>query len=206
MFASFETREVSVGPAGTIFARCGGQGDGLLLLHGFPETHLMWRDIAPGLARDVSVVCADLPGYGRSVLNACKTDPPQTKRAMADRLVEAMARLGFERFAVVGHDRGGRVAYRMALDHPDRISRLAVLDVVPTAAAWDRADARFALGFWPFSLLAQAAPLPERLIGACPEAVVEAALSGWGSPETAFPGEVRTAYVEALRDPAQVHA
>lgn len=206
MFASFETREISVGSAATIFARCGGHGDGLLLLHGFPETHLMWRDIAPGLARDASVICADLPGYGRSVLGIREPDPPQTKRAMAGLLVEAMARLGFERFAVVGHDRGGRVAYRMALDHPERISRLAVLDVVPTAAAWDRADARFALGFWPFSLLAQAAPLPERLIGACPDAVIEAALSGWGSPEAVFPDEVRVAYVEALRDPAQVHA
>jgi len=81
-----------------------------------------------------------------------------------------------------------------------------VLDVIPTAAIWDRADARFALAFWPFSFLAQAAPLPERLIGACPEAVVEAALSGWGTPETVFPSEVRAAYVEALRDPAQVHA
>lgn len=206
MFASFETRETSVGSAATIFARHGGQGEGLLLLHGFPETHLMWRDIAPGLARDFSVVCADLPGYGRSTLATVEPDPPQTKRAMAGLLVEAMERLGFERFAVVGHDRGGRAAYRMALDHPDRISRLAVLDVVPTAAAWDRADARFALGFWPFSLLAQAAPLPERLIGACPEAVVDAALSGWGTPEAAFPDEIRSAYVEALRDPVQVHA
>ncbi|HWU14586.1 MAG TPA: alpha/beta fold hydrolase, partial [Caulobacter sp.] len=206
MFASFETRETSVGSAATIFARLGGQGDGLLLLHGFPETHLMWRDIAPSLAGDFAVVCADLPGYGRSTLATGEPAPSQTKRAMADLLVEAMARLGFERFAVVGHDRGGRVAYRMALDHPDCVSRLAVLDVVPTAAAWDRADARFALAFWPFSLLAQDPPLPERLIGACPEAVVDAALSGWGTPEATFPDEVRAAYIEALRDPAQVHA
>lgn len=206
MFAGFEAQEISVGPTGTIFARRGGQGPGVLLLHGFPETHLMWRDIAPGLARDFTVVCADLPGYGRSAPAGSGTDPPQTKRAMAGMLVGAMERLGFERFAVVGHDRGGRVAYRMALDHPDRIDRLVVLDVIPTAAAWDRADARFALAFWPFSFLAQAAPLPERLVGACPEAVVEAALSGWGTPEIAFPSEVRAAYVEALRDPVQVHA
>ena len=206
MIAGFETREISVGSAETIFARCGGQGSGLLLLHGFPETHLMWRDIAPGLARDFTVVCADLPGYGRSAPATCGPGPAQTKRAMAGLLVEAMERLGFEHFAVVGHDRGGRVAYRMALDHPDRVGRLAVLDVIPTAAAWDRADARFALAFWPFSLLAQDAPFPEQLIGACPEAAIEAALSGWGTPKAIFPDEVRAAYVEALRDPAQIHA
>lgn len=206
MFTDFETRKIPVTSTGAIFARCGGQGPALLLLHGFPETHLMWRDIAPGLARHFTVVCADLPGYGRSAFAAPEADPPQTKRAMARMLVEAMEHLGFDRFAVVGHDRGGPVAYRMALDHPGRIDRLAVLDVVPTAAAWDRADARFALAFWPFSLLAQDPPLPERLIGACPEAVVDAALSGWGSPDAIFSAEIREAYVDALRHPAQVHA
>jgi haloacetate dehalogenase len=124
---------------------------------------------------------------------------------MSIALVQAMERLGFLNFAVVGHDRGGRVAYRMALDHPDRITRLAALDIIPTAAAWDRADARFALSFWPFSLLAQPEPLPERLIGACPEAVIDAALSQWGTPAHVF-ADVRGAYIEALRDPLNVHA
>lgn len=206
MMADFEERAIGLASQATIFARMGGRGPPLLLLHGFPETHLMWRDIAPGLARDFTVVCADLPGYGRSTFSALETDPPQTKRAMAGLLAEAMEQLGFQRFALVGHDRGGRVAYRMALDSPERVGRLAVLDVVPTAVAWDRADARLALAFWPFSLLAQPAPLPERLIGACPEAIVEAALSGWGTPEATFPDAVRTAYVDALRNPAQVHA
>jgi haloacetate dehalogenase len=117
-----------------------------------------------------------------------------------------MERLGFPRFSVAGHDRGGRVAYRLALDHPRRVQRLAVLDVVPTGEVWDRADARLALAFWPWSLLAQPAPLPERLLAADPEAVVDDALGGWGSPAAAFPTDVREAYVQALRDPARVHA
>ena len=117
-----------------------------------------------------------------------------------------MERLGFDRFAVAGHDRGGRVAYRLALDHPDRVERLAVLDIVPTAAVWERADARLTLSYWPWSLLAQPEPLPERLIGAAPEAIVDDALDGWGSAAAAFAPEVRAAYVEALRDPAHVHA
>ena len=120
---------------------------------------------------------------------------------MARDMVVVMERLGFPRFSVVGHDRGGRVAYRLALDHPGRIARLAVLDMLPTGTVWERADARFALAYWPWSLLAQPAPLPERLIAAVPEAVVDDALTGWGSPATVFPPEVRAAYNEALRDP-----
>jgi haloacetate dehalogenase len=125
---------------------------------------------------------------------------------MALDLVQMMHRLGFERFSVAGHDRGGRVAYRLALDHPDRVERLAVLDVIPTATAWDRADARLALAFWPWSLLAQPAPLPERLLAGAPDAVIDDAVEQWDSPAEAFPPEVRAAYVEALRDPAHLHA
>jgi haloacetate dehalogenase len=121
-------------------------------------------------------------------------------------MVIAMARLGFDRFAVVGHDRGGRVAYRLALDRPDRVERLAVLDVLPTETVWERADARFALAFWPWSLLAQPAPLPERVLEAAPEAVVDAAMRGWGTPASAFPADVRAAYIEALREPRHAHA
>jgi haloacetate dehalogenase len=117
-----------------------------------------------------------------------------------------MERLGFPRFSVAGHDRGGRVAYRMALDHPDRVDRLAVLDVLPTETVWARADARFALGFWPWSLLAQPEPLPERILEAASEAVIDNALGEWGSPSSVFPAEVRAAYVQALRDPAHAHA
>jgi haloacetate dehalogenase len=202
----FETVEVETGET-RIFARRSGSGPPVLLLHGFPQTHLMWRRVAPLLVRNFMVVCADLRGYGRSGCPASTPDhAPYAKRAMAHDMVIVMERLGFSRFAVVGHDRGGRVAYRMALDHPHRVDRLAVLDVLPTETVWDRADARFALAYWPWSLLAQPEPLPERILAAVPDAIVDHALTGWGSPATAFPGEVRAAYVQALRDPAHVHA
>jgi haloacetate dehalogenase len=206
MVDGFEVGEIETGDT-TIFVRKSGMGPPLLLLHGFPQTHLMWRSVAPLLANDFVVVCADLRGYGRSGCPLSTPDhAPYAKRAMAQDMVVVMERLGFPHFSVGGHDRGGRVAYRMALDHPSRIDRLAVLDIVPTAAAWDRADATFALGFWPWSLLAQPEPLPECVLAAAREAIVDAALSGWGSPATVFPAEVRAAYVDALRDPAHVHA
>jgi haloacetate dehalogenase len=125
---------------------------------------------------------------------------------MARDMVAVMEQLGFPRFSVAGHDRGGRVAYRLALDHPERVERLAVLDILPTATVWERADMRLPLAYWPWSLLAQPEPLPERLITSSPEAVVDNALGAWGSPSVVFDPEVRAAYVEALRDPARVHA
>jgi haloacetate dehalogenase len=159
------------------------------------------------LTRHFTVVCADLRGYGRSGCPPSTPDhAPYAKRAMATDMVVVMERLGFSRFAVAGHDRGGRVAYRLALDHPARVERVAVLDILPTETVWERADARLALGFWPWSLLAQPAPLPERLLVAAPEAVVAAALDGWGSNAAAFPPPVRAAYVDALRDPERAHA
>lgn len=196
----FDERMVATADGG-VFVRCGGAGPPVLLLHGFPETSLMWHGVAPLLARQFSVIAADLPGYGAS---DCAEN--MSKRALARTLVAAMAALGHERFAVVGHDRGGRVAYRMALDHPAAVTAAAVLDVVPTHDVWDRADARLALAFWPFSLLAQPAPLPERLIVAAPEAVVDNALAEWGTPRAVFADAVRDVYVAALRDPAHVHA
>jgi haloacetate dehalogenase len=167
----------------------------------------MWRDVAPLLARDFTVVCADLRGYGQS---GCPDSPADhsaySKRAMARDMIALMDHLGFPRFSVAGHDRGGRVAYRMALDHPDRIERLAVLDIVPTEAAWERADERFALAFWPWSLLAQPEPLPERILASLADAIMDNALGGWGSPSTSFPPEVRGAYVQALQRTGHAHA
>jgi haloacetate dehalogenase len=125
---------------------------------------------------------------------------------MANDMVSVMEKLGFSRFSVAGHDRGGRVAYRLALDHPQRVERLAVLDVVPIADAWERADKRLAIGYWPWSLLAQPEPLPERLLSAAPDAVVDDALSTWGTSADAFIPEARMQYIAALRDPAHVHA
>lgn len=206
MFEGFHSAAVDVG-ATTIAARWAGTGPPVLLLHGFPETHVMWRALAPRLADDFTVVCADLRGYGASGTPPSAPDhAPYAKDAMARDMIALMQHLGFDRFSVVGHDRGGRVAYRLALDHDDQIDRLAVLDIVPTGEALDRADARLALGYWPWSLLAQPVPLPERLIAAAPDAFVDAAIDGWGSSSDAFPDEIRVVYTDALRDPDRAHA
>jgi haloacetate dehalogenase len=206
MFIGFEAKTLRTSEC-TYFVRVAGSGSPLLLLHGFPETHLMWRDVAPILAETFTVVCADLRGYGQSGCPASSPDHlPYSKRAMASDLVRAMEQLGHERFSVAGHDRGGRVAYRMALDHPDSVSRLAVLDILPTATVWDRADARLTLGFWPWSLLAQPEPLPERLVDGAADAIIANAIDQWGSRSESFPSEVRKSYVDALQDPDHVHA
>ncbi len=202
----FRVDEIDVGET-TIFVRSAGTGPPVLLLHGFPQTHLMWRAVAPVLARRCFVVCADLRGYGRSSRPPSAPDhAPYAKRTMAQDMVRLMARLGCERFSVAGHDRGGRVAYRLALDHPERVRRVAVLDVVPTHAAWQHANAEFALAFWPWSLLAQPEPLPERILAAAADAIVDQALGSWGSPAHVFPPAVRGAYLEALADASHAHA
>jgi haloacetate dehalogenase len=206
-FPGFESRTIAT-DAGEVFVHRGPlTGPALLLLHGFPETAHMWREVAALLSTDFTVVAADLPGYGQSACPADTDDhASMSKRAMAVTLTEVMRRLGHERFAVVGHDRGGRVAYRAALDNPSVVTALVVLDIVPTWEVWDRADARLALSFWPFSLLAQPEPLPERLILAAPDAVIDNALSNWGTPAETFPSALRHAYIDALSDPAHVHA
>jgi haloacetate dehalogenase len=192
----------------TIHVERGGSGPAVLLLHGFPQTLAMWRDIAPRLAQRFSVVCADLRGYGASGCPPSAEDHgPYSKRTMARDMVCVMSALGFERFSIAGHDRGGRVAYRAALDHPQRVERLAVLDIVPVDTAWDRADDRLALGFWPWSLLAQGEPLPERLLGGAPEAVIDHALSSeWGTPADTFDDKTRAQYMAQLQDASHRHA
>lgn len=203
----FHAKRVSTSKGCDVFIRQAGSGPSVLLLHGFPQTGIMWRDVAPRLAERHSVTVADLPGYGRS---GCPEQVPghlhMSKRNMADILVAAMSELGHHQFVVIGHDRGARVAYRMALDHPKTITRAAVLDVIPTFEAWNRADAKFALAFWPFVILAQGEPLPEQILAAVPDAVVDDALSNWGTSPAAFTAEVRDAYIEALSDPGRAHA
>ena len=206
MFDGFSSEEVRTAET-SIFLRRRGAGPPLLLLHGFPQTHLMWRHVAPILASELTVVCADLRGYGHSGCPPSEPDhEPYSKRALARDMVAVMEKLGFDRFSVAGHDRGGRVAYRLALDHAERVERLAVLDIVPTEDAWRHADDRFATSFWPWSLLAQPEPLPERLLSAAPEAVVESALGGWGTPSAVFEPQIRDAFVDTLRNRARVHA
>jgi haloacetate dehalogenase len=206
MRAGFTSETIET-DATRIFVCWAGMGPPLLLLHGFPQTHLMWREVAPRLAHRFTVICPDLRGYGRSGCPVSRPDhAPYAKRAIAQDLVFVMEKLGFETFSVAGHDRGARVAYRLALDHAGRVERLAVLDIVPTAEVWERADKRFVCTYWPWSLLTQPEPLPEQLILAAPEAIIDDALGGWGSRSTAFSPEVRAAYITALRDPAHVHA
>ena len=170
----------------------------------------MWHAAAPLLAERHTVVAADLAGYGASFRPAPAQDhAPHSKRAMALDQVEAMAALGFERFAVAGHDRGGRVAYRMALDHPEKVQRLAVLDIVPTGEVLRRADRDFALGYWHWAFLAQPAPLPERLIGGDPQAYFElhvGAGMGLGAAPGRYPAAVLEAYRRAFDDPGAVEA
>ena len=208
MFEGFDTRSLDTA-RGEIHARVGGSGPPLLLLHGYPETHLMWHGAAPLLAERFTVVATDLAGYGDSLRPVPAADhAPHSKRALALDQVQAMAALGYERFAVAGHDRGGRVAYRMALDHPDRVSALSVLDIVPTAEVWARADDRLALVYWHWGFLAQPAPLPERLIAGDPGAYFEYHLRsiGLGVESARYPEAVMAAYRAQLSDAGAVEA
>jgi haloacetate dehalogenase len=208
MFDGLDLRSIET-PRGALNARVGGSGPGLLLLHGYPENHLMWRDVAPRLAERFTVVVPDLPGYGDSFKPPATDDhEPHSKRAMARDLVAAMSVLGFERYSVAGHDRGGRVAYRMALDHPDRVQRVAVLDIVPTAEVWERIDRVSATGYWHWSFLAQPPPLPERLISADPDTFLERHIGalGLGGAPGRYPDEVLAAYRAMFDDPATLAA
>jgi len=195
-------------PRGQVFAQIGGSGPPLLLLHGYPETHLMWHAVAPRLAERFTVVAPDLPGYGASFLPPVTEDHAgHAKRALAADLVAAMAALGHDSFAVAGHDRGGRVGYRMALDHPAAVTRLAVLDIVPTGEVWRRADATMALGYWHWAFLAQPAPLPERLILGDPEGFwIVAQRMGLKPGDPRYPDAILAAYRAQLEDPAHVTA
>jgi haloacetate dehalogenase len=197
---SFQTSHVEVS-GNRIFVRRYGNGPAILLVHGFPRTSLMWRFLAPKLAENHTVICVDLRPYGRSGIPASTDDHfPYSKRAMAKELVDVMDKLGFPTFTLIGHDRGGRVSYRMALDHPKSVERLAVFDVIPILEAWDRSDARFARTYWPWILLSQTQPLPESYLLGAPEAVFH---NSFG--EGSFGSEVLAEYVSTYRDPARVH-
>jgi haloacetate dehalogenase len=179
----------------------------LLLLHGNPQTHYMWHAVAPRLAERFSVVATDLTGYGDSAKPPRAADhAPHSKRAMARDQIAVMRRLGFERFYVAGHDRGGRVGYRMALDHPGRVARLAVLDIVPTWEAYRRADMAFGMSYFHWFFMAQPYDLPERLIGADPDFYWDRHTSREPKGPGFFAAEARADYLRCFRNPATINA
>ena len=190
MFDGFEISTVR-----GVRVRRGGEGPPVLLLHGHPQTHAMWHAVAPLLADEFTVVAADLPGYGRSAPVASGS-----KREMAVALAAVMAELGFARFSLAGHDRGGRCAYRLALDHPEHVERLAVLDIVPTAEMWRRVDKEFGLIDWHWFFLAQPEPFPERLIAAAPDGFY------FRGDRSRFHPDALAEYLASVHDPDVIHA
>jgi haloacetate dehalogenase len=208
LFPGFASRFVQTG-AGRIFTRIGGDGPPVLLLHGYPQTNVMWHRVAPALAQRRTLVIADLPGYGASDAPEAAADhSPYTKRAMAAALIEAMEKLGHKSFSVVGHDRGGRVGYRLALDHPQRIARLAVLDIVPTYEMWNGLNMKRAMKVFHWMFLAQPFPLPEMLIGKAPVEYLEWKISSWNGKKdlSVFDPRALDHYRAFFAEPARLHA
>ena len=205
-FPGFERRRVETAGA-TINLVTAGAGPPLLLLHGYPQTHLMWRKVAPRLATEFTVVAPDLRGYGDS------SKPPAgpgnanyAKRALAQDQVETMAALGFDRFRVAGHDRGARVAHRLARDHPERVERLALLDIVPTLYRFETIDQKAATASYHWFFLIQPGGLPERLIGAEPEFFLRHSLGSWARDPAAFEPEIFAEYLRCFRNPETIRA
>ena len=207
LFPGFTPRRIAT--SGTeINLIVGGSGPPLLLLHGYPQTHAMWHRIAPRLAQHFTVVCADLRGCGDSGKPVSEPDHcTYSKRAMAQDQVDVMHALGFERFALAAHDRGARVAHRMARDHPGRVQRLAVLDISPTAIMYAKTDKAFATAYYHWFFLIQPYDLPERMIGADPGYYLRKTVGGWGTAGLAVFDPVALAeYERCFRDPATIHA
>ena len=202
MFEDFDQLQIDVGEA-NIHVRLGGQGPALLLLHGFPQTHVHWHAVTPLLKPHFTLVIPDLRGYGQSIGPA--PDPEHhhyAKRAMAQDMIGVMAHLGYERFLLAGHDRGARVAYRLTLDHPDCVVRLASLDTIPTFDVWDRMDMEGALDAFHWVLLAQPAPIPERLISQDPDFFLHHLLNRWAGRPDALDEAAVAQYAEHFRQPS----
>ena len=206
LFEGFRRERIDTGEAGIACVH-GGEGPPVLLLHGYPQTSAEWAHVAPLLGRRMSVVCADLRGYGDSSKPRCLPDRSNYSfRAMAADQVRLMERLGHRRFHVVGHDRGARVAHRMALDWPDRVLSLGVLDIVPTYAMYSQVDQRLAQTYWQWYFLPLPEPYPESLIGANPDFYFESCLvSVGGTGLDGFDPEMLAEYRRCWRDPAMIH-
>lgn len=206
MFEGFESKRIQT--SGTeIFLKQGGSGPPLLLLHGYPQTHVIWHRIAPALAERFTVIAPDLRGYGDS--GKPETDvnhTPYSKREMAHDMVEVMTSLGFERFKLVGHDRGGRVAHRLARDFPEKVEKLAVLDIAPTLYMYENTDMRFASAYYHWFFLIQPKGFPEQMIGADPDFYLQTKLGAWGRTGDAITHETYAEYLRCFSDPTTIHA
>lgn len=209
MFDGFDTHEIEITPGQRIFARVGGKGPAVLLLHGYPQTHACWHKVAPQLAdAGFTVVASDLRGYGDSS-KPLSDDAHLTysKRVMAADQVALMSQLGFGQFHLAGHDRGARVAHRLALDWPQCVKRVAVLDISPTATMYARTDQFFATRYYHWFFLIQPAPLPEKLIGANPDFYLRAKLAAWsGNHLEAFTEDALAQYLRCFSDPDTIAA
>ena len=206
MFEGFTTTAIETRET-VINTLHGGSGRPLLLLHGYPQTHVMWHKIAPLLGERFTVVATDLRGYGDS--GKPPSDPGHraySKRVTAQDQVEVMAALGFNSFFVAGHDRGGRVAHRMALDHPDKVDKLAVLDIVPTHKIFSTVSKEVATGYYHWFFLIQGNNLPETLIGRDPAYYLTAKLGHWSANMDGFTDEALAEYIRCFSDPATIHA
>jgi haloacetate dehalogenase len=195
----FSANTLDVGNNVHIAYEMAGSGPPLLLLHGYPQHRIMWRHIAPAMAKTHTVVVADLRGYGES--STPLDDARHTvyaKRAMAQDMATLMQKLGFAQFAIAGHDRGARVTHRLLRDHPQRVTKAAVLDIIPTTHFWDTLDLKVSLGYYHWMYLAQPAPQPENMIGADRDAWIrKRVIRKWGD-ETKFEPEVVQSYVDAF--------
>jgi haloacetate dehalogenase len=206
LFEGFQRNRAAVGDV-EIDYMIGGSGLPVLLLHGFPQNKAMWARVAPHLAQRLTVVCADLRGYGDSSKPNCRPDRSNYAfRTMAADQVGLMQQLGYERFHVVGHDRGGRTGHRMALDHPQAVLTLTVMDIVPTYAMFVDTNKNVASAYWHWYFLAQPEPFPERLIESDPDLFYETCLVGWGATRlSGFDPEMLGAYRRAWRNVGMIH-
>ncbi|MTI00604.1 alpha/beta fold hydrolase [Roseibium sp. RKSG952] len=208
LYPAFDVSRIS-SSLGEIYCRTGGEGPPVLLIHGYPQTHAIWHRVAPSIAESHRVVLVDLPGYGQSTIPPLTDDhAPYSKRSMAAALCQVMDALGHERFSVAGHDRGGRVAYRMALDHPEKVSALAVLDIVPTLDYWAKLDRVFGLKIYHWLFLAQPAPFPEDMISKDPIGFLHHKLSSWTGDKSlgAFSKDALKHYEAFFQEPGRIAA
>ncbi len=207
LFPGFALHDIPVAPGLRIHAAVGGSGPALLVLHGHPQTHAIWHKVAPTLARHFTLVLADLRGYGDSSKPEGEADHANySKRTMAADMLAVMRHLGHERFAVLAHDRGARVAHRLAADHPQAVRRLALLDIAPTLAMYEQTDEAFARAYWHWFFLIQRRPLPERLLEADPAAYLRDVMGGRSAGLAPFDPRAMAEYVRCLSQPGAAHS